>query len=66
MSRCRSCGAQVTWAKTELGKSMPIERVAADGNLTFDAANGTVRSDPEGVWISHFATCAQADEWRRK
>lgn len=65
MSRCRSCGAEVTWAKTEAGKNMPIER-ADDGNLTYDAANGSVLHDPDGGWISHFATCGQADDWRRK
>lgn len=65
MSRCRSCGAPVTWAKTESGKSMPIER-SDDGNLTYDAATGRVLHDPEGAWVSHFATCGQADEWRRK
>lgn len=65
MSRCRSCAAEITWAITKTGGRMPIEP-NSNGDLAFDATTGAVRHTPGGGWISHFARCAQAGEWRRK
>jgi hypothetical protein len=42
---CRSCGADVVWITTTLGRKMPV--------------------DP-GTGESHFATCPQADKWRKE
>lgn len=34
MSRCRSCGASIVWARTTNGKLMPVDAVAHDeGNV---------------------------------
>lgn len=49
MSTCRSCGAQVVWEQTASGKKMPMD----------------VEPGPDGKRVSHFATCPQADEWRK-
>lgn len=49
---CRSCGASVVWAKTEKGKSIPL-----------DLAH--VRVGPSGrEALTHFATCPQGKQWR--
>lgn len=34
MSTCRSCGAEVLWAKTRAGKAMPVDpEPTAEGNV---------------------------------
>ena len=56
ITRCRSCRARIIWFKTEAGKNMPVD---AD----------TVEADDEELdlsrHISHFATCAKADSFRK-
>lgn len=68
MAECRSCGAPIEWVVTEKGKRMPldIER-RDDGNVTVDPS-GTARVVPKGKGsrVSHYATCADADRWRKR
>lgn len=56
ISRCRTCRARIVWLKTSAGKNMPCD---AD----------TVEPHDElfeyGRHVSHFTTCAQADQHRR-
>jgi len=47
-SKCRSCGKEIYWVKTESGKNMPVEIV----------------NDVE--FVSHFSTCPQGNDWRKK
>lgn len=78
--RCRSCGAAIRWTHTANGRSMPLDaEPVADGNVVFTGR--TVRNDrgvarPEvrvesqphdGAprYLSHFATCPNADQWRK-
>lgn len=70
MSRCRSCGAAITWARSEDGRAMPIDKdPVAGGNLVVE--NGVARVaapdlfDQRPRHVSHFATCPQAKEHRR-
>ena len=75
MSACRSCGAEILWAKTIKGHSIPLDaQPAAKGNVVI-AENGTalVYRDPAAIatryvdephFVSHFATCPNADEHR--
>ena len=82
MSGCRSCGAEITWAKTLTGKRMPIDAEPdnAKGNLLLIKSNGVgvllplaglndeARQAAERqrvpLYVSHFATCPQAGDWR--
>lgn len=81
MSRCRSCGAEIIWIKTRAGKAMPCDRervtywAKPGGSKTIVTPNGeAVRCELEGDpqeatgvgYISHFATCPQANEHRRR
>lgn len=77
--RCRSCGVLILWATTEAGKRMPVDaEPSLMGNLWLDYAGDG--SDPvarpvtlenahleetETRFVSHFATCPEAGEWRR-
>lgn len=77
VSRCRSCGAEIIWIKTQTGKSMPVdsERIyytpKTNGLLKLVTPDGRVISaepDPSStVWayVSHFATCPYADRHRK-
>lgn len=77
---CRSCKAPIRWAKTESGKSMPLDiEPVADGNVVVDdigvahvlkdraAINESLLLGPDTLsFKSHFVTCAFADTHRRK
>jgi hypothetical protein len=54
---CRSCAAECRWVTTRAGKHMLIN---LEGSLPTDFAFDASRH------ASHFATCPQAPEWRKK
>lgn len=65
--RCRSCGAPIIWASTERGKAMPVDaQTTLDGNLVLDAGIARVVGHGAGQYVSHFATCANAAQHRRR
>ncbi len=61
MPQCRSCGAEILWVKTTNGKDMPVD--AKPERLMVAYANGYHLED---CYRSHFATCPNADQHRRK
>ena len=80
-STCRGCGAPIVWIRTAAGKSMPCDaepalykaREGAAGKIV--TPNGEVLScdldvgpdEATGIgYISHFVTCPQAEQFRRK
>lgn len=70
MSECRSCGAPITWAITDNGKRIPLDaEPAPNGNLILvDGVARTPRIDddvPFLQYVSHFATCPNAQQHRR-
>ena len=48
-SECRSCGEPIIWCITAIGKKMPVD----------------VPEDDAPTTTSHFATCKDADKWRK-
>jgi hypothetical protein len=80
MSRCRSCGAQILWAFTPKGKTIPVEVVPSPkGNLRLfrdyngqgdnrvEYVSGSELNREAGVlYVSHFVTCPNAEAWRRR
>jgi hypothetical protein len=65
---CRSCGAPITWAELTSGKRMPFDgelvTVRTQGSLlTSDRIVEVVDTD---ITPSHFQTCPQAQQWRRR
>lgn len=67
---CRSCGADVEWAETVKNKKRmpfnpPIVAVRSQGSIL--EGNGRVIEDVDTtVTTSHFATCPDAKDWRRR
>jgi len=60
MSTCKSCGAQIVWAKTASGRAMPLDarperRVVIDGGV----------ARVVDAYIAHWATCTHAEDHRR-
>lgn len=75
MSRCRSCRAEVIWCVTPAGKRMPVDAQPVEGGnllLTTDDPPVARVVDPDQLliddgqrFVSHFATCPEADTHRR-
>lgn len=75
MSTCRSCRRPVRWAVTPAGKRMPVDPEPVEGGnllLALDDPPVARVVDPAQLviddgqrFVSHFATCPNADEHRR-
>lgn len=75
MSLCRSCQAEIRWAKTAAGKSMPLDAVPTpEGTIVIRdnvavVLTGLALDDPadagEDRYVAHWATCPTAYEHRR-
>jgi hypothetical protein len=62
--KCRSCGAQVTFWRTKIGKWMPF-----DGDPTPEIQAALFEEPTTGFLparANHFMTCPDADKWRRR
>lgn len=81
MSRCRSCNAEIKWIRMKTGRSMPVDAKPISYRIAVPGATGTQTlvtpdgrtvscffdsdSDLKG-YISHFATCLNAGQHRRR
>ena len=70
---CKSCGKRIFWARTEKNTMMPVDAEPADdGNvmlhegIAFIVRSGDLFADGELKYKSHFATCPNAKQHRRK
>jgi hypothetical protein len=72
--RCRSCNAPIRWAQTEVGRAIPLDAEPVQGGnielTTTTNRHGAVvqvaRIVEGGEWQSHFATCPNAAQHRRR
>lgn len=72
MAHCNSCGAELLWVRTEAGKATPLDAQPTDnGNIA--VVDGVAHvcydllDDDAGLrYTSHFATCPDAKEHRKK
>ncbi len=81
-SRCRACNAPMVWGVTESGAKMPVDPEPVEGGnviVLSDAglAGPLVKvlgeptlldglAEPTVRYVSHFATCPNAEEFRRR
>lgn len=71
---CRSCGDPIRWAKTAAGRSIPLDAeprddgnvILRDGIAIVFGPNATLPLDSGPRYVSHFTTCGQAAEWRKR
>lgn len=78
VTTCRSCHAQVFWARTQFNHTpIPIDLdPVPDGNILLDDSDriltakvlppGDERIESEETYTSHFATCPDGDQWRKR
>lgn len=80
LAQCRSCHAPIVWATTTTGKRMTVNPEPGEGgnirlvyrrgdntpvaHVVPKAERGNYGAD-QAWYTSHFASCPQADEWRR-
>jgi hypothetical protein len=77
---CRSCGRPIRWVQLPSGKRMPLDAlppvdgrgnvfVHSDGRRGLVLKEREIAEQPPAVrkrlYLSHFASCAQADQHRR-
>jgi len=82
MAKCRSCGAEIMWLRTENGKSMPCNEGLHyynpnEGRTTYITTPGKVKTGrklgydehsagAELGYTPHWSTCSNADKYRTK
>jgi len=79
-ANCRACGAEIMFIKTRNGKTMPVDAQSMwfvpdlSGKCLYVLPDGTTMhgvpgkpDDPDRHigYISHFATCPEADRFRK-
>ena len=60
MAICKGCGAKIVWIKTENGKLTPIDAKPEKRYVSIDYSWKVMDTH-----ISHFATCPEADHFRK-
>ena len=81
MAKCKSCGADFIWIKMQSGKSMPCDAdqitywekkngtkviVTPNGEVIHAETEGDLNTATGVGYISHFATCPNANQHRRR
>ena len=79
MGICKGCGAEILWIRTKTGKTMPVDEkpvpyyeggsakiVLEDGSVVKGSLDGPEESFKGFGYISHFATCPKAGNFRRR
>ena len=78
IATCRSCDAPIIWATSKGGRTMPVDaEPVEDGNVELTerpgAFLGPIASVLTGPSLlggplrkAHFATCPEAEQWRRR
>ena len=66
-SRCRSCGACIEWAEVaKSGRKMPFDgEIVPVGSRHEPETRRLIEIVDLEVTTSHFATCPDAEQWRR-
>ena len=68
MSICQGCGADIEFVKSKTtGKAMPIDPASKEKRVAIVSVNDDDEKEARvlDTYISHFATCPKAGEFRR-
>lgn len=63
---CRSCGAAIVWAELVTGKRMPFDRIAPVRAQPSLVGGRIIEEVETETSPSHFSSCPDAKEWRRR
>lgn len=73
-TECRSCHAPIYWALTAAGRSIPVDADPVQvprGGFVLLLEQGKLQAryrhahEGERLYVAHFTTCPQRNEWRR-
>ena len=65
MANCRSCGAEIIWAKTGKDKAIPLSVKSKEKRFIFDLELGSEVVANVDTYLSHFADCPNAEQHRK-
>lgn len=65
-SLCKACKKEITWAKTEKGATIPLDRVKPIYRVEEGEGGFPKAVKVEGAYISHFATCTDPGRFSGK
>lgn len=63
LGKCRGCGAEIIWVTTANRKSMPVDAKPETRMVEIGAGSGVFEA--KKAYVSHFATCPKAGEFRK-
>ena len=70
MAKCKACQAEMIWAETDKGRRIPLDATPEKRFLLGDEVEGswgdTRIATMVDVYTSHFATCPNANQFRKK
>jgi hypothetical protein len=67
MASCRGCGREIIWAVTTANKKMPLDtKPETRAVLVERDGDGTMVVKTVPTYMPHWATCPNADDFRRK
>lgn len=77
MTRCKACNRPITWARSEKGRMLPLEKCAHAYEIITEMQPDIVATTTEptmpiqafrrgGIYISHFLTCPKANDFSGK
>jgi len=68
LGTCRSCGAPIEWAELITGSRMPFNAPITVLRSQDELLSGgrTIEDVDTAISVSHFATCRDAKDWRRR
>jgi hypothetical protein len=61
MSKCKSCGAEIIWAKTAKGKKMPFDAIPKKVWVVTHLGDAFLSDS----YTPHWATCPDANKHRK-
>lgn len=64
ITECSTCKAKIVWMKTAKGKSMPVD-LSPKVQLFLDFTTPRPLTFNHKTMISHFATCPDANKFRK-
>jgi hypothetical protein len=62
-AKCRSCGAEIIWARTKKGKPIPLDRSPTMTRYVREGTSDLVVQ--RTTYQTHFITCPNAAEHRK-
>lgn len=81
MALCKGCGAPIIFIRSRAGKAIPCDTqpkrywmeekgptkiVTGDGDVVSCRLSGEDGTEDGKGWLSHFSTCPQAGQFRRR